>query len=298
MIKIAIPGMYEHRIFNDLFLDIKNTKKEWFYEDTEVCAVYGNPQFCIWDGGRIFPKYEMANREEISKTIEIYNNKYNIPIRYVFTNNQLKETDYYNKFGNVLLNLGNNSENEIVISDNNFRDFLKEKWNYKFISSTTKCLNTEKLAKEELNDDNFSLVCLDYNLNRKINFLSSLNEEEKEKVELLVNPICKLGCQYRKEHYRLNSIHNLQFGKKYGMEECNIVNSLGLFESHHILRKDIEDIYVPIGINTFKIEGRTWDITKLAIVYGEYFVKPEFMREYLYVILREVEELRNENLIH
>ena len=53
-----------------------------------------------------------------------------------------------------------------------------------------------------------------------------------------------------------------------------------------------------IGINTFKIEGRTWDITKLAIVYGEYFVKPEFMREYLYVILREVEELRNENLIH
>jgi hypothetical protein len=146
----------------------------------------------------------------------------------VFTNQTLKEEDYYNRYCNILMDIANKnnnkiSNNEVVVADNNFLNYLKNEYkNINFISSTTKCLNTPELALEELNDSNFSLVCLDYNLNNNLNFLKSLSEKQKEKTELLINAICSPGCPERKNHYYLNSISHLNYGQRYKMSYCNI----------------------------------------------------------------------------
>ncbi|MGN1342698.1 MAG: hypothetical protein ACI4VL_05760 [Bacilli bacterium] len=49
-------------------------------------------------------------------------------------------------------------------------------------------------AKNEINNQNYKFICLDYNLNHNWTFLDSLNPEEKEKTEFLINPICGPGC--------------------------------------------------------------------------------------------------------
>ena len=54
MIKYALPGMYEHANFYFNLLELKLTNPEYFYDNIEIEIIYGNPQFCIWDGGRIF----------------------------------------------------------------------------------------------------------------------------------------------------------------------------------------------------------------------------------------------------
>jgi hypothetical protein len=66
-IGFAIPGLYENFKINKIFIDFKKNYPECFYEDIKIDAVFGNFQFCIWDGGRIFDKYVHATIEQVKE---------------------------------------------------------------------------------------------------------------------------------------------------------------------------------------------------------------------------------------
>lgn len=284
MINYIIPGAFELYDINFKILNLFKTRKELFYDNINISAVYGNPQFCIWDGGRIFKDYNYMDLNEVKKIINTYNNDFNIPIRYVFTNNILKKEHYDDRFCNLLMKSGSNYNNEVVIADDDFMYFLKNKYpTYNFISSTTKCLMNKDEIKEELNKDYYKMVCLDYNLNFNLNFLKNLSEKEKEKVEFLINPICPSACKHRKDHYFLNSVFSLNYGKKYRMEYCPIKGNTFLKETkkNHLTYDKIIENYEPLGFKNFKIEGRTWSSLDLILTYCEYMIKPEY---YTYVI--------------
>lgn len=289
MIKYALPGMYEHANFYFNLLELKLTNPEYFYDNIEIEIIYGNPQFCIWDGGRIFQQYDQASKEKIEEIIHIYNNNFNIPIRYVFTNKCLEKKHYYNRFGNLLMELGANGPNEVVVADDNFMQYLKENYpTYKYVSSTTKCLiNTEDVLNE-LHKEDYKLVCLDYNLNHHMNFLKELNPEEKQKTEFLVNAICGPGCPNRLDHYYKNSQSHLECGRPYHMGYCTIAHKDTSFneKKHHITYQDICNIYEPLGFEHYKLEGRTWTDLDLILSVSNYLVKPEYRNEVIGAILR------------
>lgn len=292
MIKYAIPGMYElSRInFNLLFL-LKNNP-EYFYDNVEVEIVYGNPQFCIWDGGRVFPEYNHAPIEEVERIIYKYNNIYNVPIRYVFTNPVLKTEHYDDRFCNKIMEVGNYYYNEVVCNDDNLTKYLKENYkNYKFVSSTTKCIVNKEELFEEFEKEDYKLVCLDYNFNSNINFLKTFTDKQKEKTEFLINAICPPGCQHRKEHYKLNGLSHLNYGKRYKMSYCAInSDALSINTKNYVNNLSYEEIsgkYEPLGFEHYKIEGRTWDELTLALTYLYYMVKPEHKDEVLMRLLRE-----------
>ena len=279
MIKYSIPGFYELKELNLNFLSLMHRYPEYFYDNVEVEAVYGNPQYCIWDGGRVFNSYIQSSKEEIEELIHSYNHKFSLPIRYIFTNSLLKEEHYHNRFGNLLMELGNNFPNEVVCADDNFMKYLKEKYeNYNFISSTTKCILEKEKVHEELNKEDYMRICLDYNLNHNIDFLKTFTPEEKEKTEFLVNAICEPGCTFRKKHYYLNAMSSLNYGKRYRMEYCPIkANALTPeIKQKHITYDDIVNIYEPLGFTHFKIEGRTLSPLDVLLAYCNYMVKPEY----------------------
>lgn len=279
MIKYSIPGMYEHKNLNFFILALKKEHPECFYDNVEIEAVYGNPQFCIWDGGRTFSDYSQTNYEELEEIINTYNYYYEVPIRYVFTGQILEEKHYYNRFGNILMEIGNNYKNQVVLANDDFRNYLSNNYkNYDFISSTTKCILNKEDVKKELNNSNYKLVCLDYNLNKNIEFLKTFTEEEKQKTELLINAICPPGCPHRKNHYYLNSLSHLNYGKRYIMEDCYIKGSTFDINNntHHLKYEDLVEIYEPLGFSHFKIEGRTWDDLDLLLTYCNYLIKPEW----------------------
>lgn len=281
MIKYSIPGMYEQRALNLKFLELKKMHPEFFYDNVEIEAIYGNPQFCIWDGGRVFVEYNHSTIEEIKNLIHNYNNVFNIPIRYVFTNCILEEKHYKNRFGNILMQLGENYSNEVVVADDKFMYYLKDKYpNYNFISSTTKCLTNKNDLKNELNRNDFTKVCLDYNFNKNIDFLKTFTPREKKQSEFLINPICGAGCPHRKDHYYLNSMSHLNYGRNYQMENCYIESnnfaSNKIHKSNNISYDDIVNIYEPLGFEHYKIEGRTWGGLELLLTYCDYMIKPEY----------------------
>ena len=289
MVRYIIPGFYEHTATNLRLIELIKDRPEMFREGTEIHACYGNFQFCIFDGGRIFSHYTPASKEQVNAISYDFNNL-GVPIRMVFTNNQLKETDYYDRFANMLLEECENGFNEITIADENLEKYIREKYpQYKFISSTTKCLTSPELLKQELNNKNYYMVCLDYNLNRNMKLLQSLTEEEKDKCEFLINAICPPGCPHRKEHYRLNSLFSLTYGQQYQMEQCMIkhdaLHPATLHYHNNLTPDDIYNVYAPMGFKYFKIEGRTWDRVDLIATYAYYMVKPEHQYHFMCMML-------------
>lgn len=282
-IKFIIPNLYENYEQNIKFLTYFKEHPECFYDNIEIEAVYGNFQFCIWDGGRIFNSYRQSTKEEITSITDRYN-ELGITTRLVFTNTELKEKDYYNRFCNEILKICANKNTDIVINNEGLKNYIHNIYpSYNFISSTTKCLNEQDL-KEELNKD-YKMVCLDYNLNKNKTMLESLDENQRNKCEFLVNAICNPACPFRKNHYRLNSIFYLNYGKEYKMDGCNIVYGIlhptMINSKNNLTIEEIKNYYIPNHFNHFKLEGRSLSWTENLCNYIRYMVKPEYQ---LYVI--------------
>lgn len=278
-IKFIIPGLYEHYELNLRFIRMLKQHPEYFYPDVEIGAVYGNFQFCIFDGGRIFSSYRHTTKEEIEFIVNSFN-ELDIPVRLIFTNPVIPETSFHNRFGKVILDICHNGKNEIVVNNAKFEAYLKEHYpNFGYISSTTKCLNTPNALLEELDKD-YKMVCWDYNLNKNQKLLKSIPEEKKDKCEFLCNAICPPGCPNRKEHYRLNGLYSLSYGKPYLTQDCpiehNTLHPTQCNSHNNLSPEDILTKYAPQGFSNFKLEGRTLGMFENISNLVRYMVKPEY----------------------
>lgn len=279
MINYSIPGIQAHSQLNFRLLELMKIHPEYFYPNVSIEAVYGTFPWCVFDGGRIFSEANQLCIEEVKNITKIYND-FGVPIRLVYTNSQLEPKHYKNHFGNLVLETCQNDINQIVIADDNFLKYIKEKYpKYIIISSTTKCLNRENFEEELLKDD-FAEVCLDYNLNKNMELLNKLSPDARKKCEFLCNAICPPGCPTRKMHYKLNSLYHLQYGRNYNVPYCGITNNILSPEAkayHNNLSYDeISKIYEPMGFCHFKLEGRTMPDLTQACIYADYMIRPEY----------------------
>ena len=62
-----LPGLAENFKINIAFIKLFKEHPEYFYENINIGAVFGNFKFCSWDGGRIFGEnaYHHSSKEEI-----------------------------------------------------------------------------------------------------------------------------------------------------------------------------------------------------------------------------------------
>lgn len=295
MIYFAIPGLYENKTANQLFYSMRINHPECFYDDFDFDAFYGNFQFCIWDGGRIFSDYSHATIEEIQSVKQMYNESMKVPMRFIYTNTKIEPKHCYDRFCNIVTEICEDEMNEIVVNSPILEEYLRKTYpKYKYISSTTKCLRNKKDFLNELHNKNYLRICLDYNLNKEKDFLDTLSQEEKDKCEFLINAVCSVGCPNRKKHYDFNSIASLKYNKPYQLNFCNIPgDNLYPYEytsKIQLTSKDIRTWYAPHGFSHFKIEGRTFpDASHLGNLV-RYMVKPEYQ---LYIITNIYKALEN-----
>lgn len=279
MKNFIIPGLYENYRINILFLHFFKQHPEYFLDNVNISAIYGNFPFCTWDGGRAYINNNAhATLEEIQTLQKIYNYDLNIPMRFIFTNKLLEEEDCYDHFNNLVLQRCNNGMNEIVVNSPILEKYLKENYpQYKLISSTTKCITNKDLLKEEISNSNYNQVCLDYNLNKDWKFLETLSQEEKNKSEFLVNAVCGPGCPHRSAHYTLNSEYSLNYGKHFNMRGCYITHN-NLYPVHNSVVITPEEIekYHENGFSYFKLEGRSFPPIMHLNNLVKYMVKPEY----------------------
>ena len=123
------------------------------------------------------------------------------------------------------------------------------------------------------------MTVIDYNFNKDIDFLKSI--PNKEKVELLINPVCYPKCPRRREHYERIGLSSLHTD---GIEpfECDAQGRLfheAMMSPLFISLDNIKNIYAPLGFRNFKIEGRTTPKEDMIEILTYYMIKPEYQLE-------------------
>ena len=160
-----------------------------------------------------------------------------------------------------------------------------------FVSSTTKVLTDFNEFLQEVKKEDFRYVVPDFRLNKAFDKLNMLSEQEKYKVEFLCNECCWFGCKDRKQCYEIVSRKNL--GEMIPDHKCNSPDakegyrfSKAMKNPGFISANDIKKIYLPMGFENFKIEGRGLGSALVLEFILYYMVKPEYqicVREEVYL---------------
>lgn len=301
-VRFHLPGLRYNYPLNMFWISMLKQYPEYFREGVEIASFFGCFPFAIWNGGRLVPN-DQCDSAFVKNVIQNINAA-GIPIRYTFTNPLLTKDDLSDPFCNFCMDAANNGKNEVIIVSPILEEYLREKYpNFQYNSSTCKEIRDVQTLNEELDRD-YQYVVLDYNLNGKWELLHEV--EHKEKLEILVNPVCIPNCKRRGEHYRhiakmqkiiqknqkLPPEHRQKIENwycEYGEKNClYTIQNYSTFVSV----EDIWNEYVPRGINNFKIEGRTASLFSLIETYCYYMIKPEYVGQARLLLLKNLEHMK------
>lgn len=283
-----LPGLFEFFDFYEAFLPLFKEHREYFYDWCDIASIYGSPSDCLWGGGRI-SESECNPLDAISLA-----NEYGISARLTFSNSALKEEHLSDKKCNNLCKMLNDNrsvQNGVIIHSDLLLDYLKRNYtDLNFVSSTTKVITDFEDFRKELNREDFKYVVPDFRLNKSFEKLNSLSEGEKSKVEFLCNECCYVGCKDRKKCYETISRKSLGEDVEH---YCVAPDSKGGYQFSKAMENpmfigidDIKNVYLPMGFDNFKIEGRGLGSALILEFLLYYMTKPRYqinVREKLYL---------------
>lgn len=272
MLKFYLPDFYNFFNLNMNIITKLLTDSEMFMDNISIGAVYGSFPGAYWNGGRVING--ITDKQNIRATINAFNDQ-NIPIRFTFTNQLINKPLLCDPYCNMIMDLANNGMNEVLVNSPILEEYLRDNYpNFKYISSTTKCLtNIDTINKE---CDDYYLTVLDYRFNPNKDFHKLL--KNKDKIELLINAYCSPNCTKRAQHYELLSRLQLEQGDTCS-PYCNYLATsfIDCLKLSTVIKKDeLYGYFVDQGFKHFKIEGRTMHIVDVLESYIYYLVKPEY----------------------
>lgn len=287
-IHFYLPDFYYRDYMNLILYEMIQNYPDFFYENIEISAVYGCFPGSIWNGGRI--ALGNCKKENIISTIKDHNDK-GIALRYTFTNPVLEEKHLYDTFCNLCMELGDNGKNEVLVNSPILEEYIRKNYpGYRMISSTTKCLELVIQVSEEAEKD-FALVVLDNSFHNREKLFTL---ENKERYEIIVNSYCQDSCPRRREHYEAVGRAQLEFSDT-DFEECPFINR-DFYEIMNnrsfITVEDLYGKYYNAGFRHFKLDGRGFNLYKVAESYMYYFVKPEYRDMVRQSYLKMIERFR------
>ena len=298
-VRFHLPGLRYNYPLNMFWVSLLKTHPEYFRENVEIGSFFGTFPYALWNGGRLL-KYDQCDAAFVKNVIKNVNDA-GIPVRYTFNNTMITKEDLEDPFCNFCMEAANNGMNEVMIMSPLLEEYLRDKYpNFAYNSSTCKEIKDVDTLNAELEKD-YKYVVLDYNMNNKFELYDKM--EKRDKLEVLVNTLCEPGCKRRGEHYKNIAknqkiiLKNLKMPPdkqipiipwhcEYGDHNCiHTIQDYPTFVSVD----DIYDKYMPLGINNFKIEGRTAYLFSLIDTYCYYMIKPECIGEARLLLIKNLE---------
>lgn len=298
--KFHLPGIRFNFPLNMFWVSLLEQYPERFREGVEIASFFGVFPMTIWNGGRLIA-HDQCDSGFVKSVIKSVNDK-GIPIRYTFNNTGITEDDLDDPFSNFCMECADNGINEVIIASEILEDYVRKNYpKFPINSSTCKELRTIESILDELKKD-YKTVVLDYNMNNQWDIINKIPEEDRDRVEVLVNTLCEPNCKRRGAHY-LNVAENQHIISmnrhlpkdqqiplkpwqcQYG--DTNCIHTIQEYPTF-ISPEDIWDKYIPAGINNFKIEGRTANIFSLIDTYCFYMLKPEWVGQTRLLLLNNL----------
>lgn len=279
MARFHLPGLFEFFDFYKVFLPLFFEHREYFYNGIAIGSLYGAPGGCLWGGGR-FGGGSAAVREVLALARE-----YGISARLTFSNSLLKTEHLSDEKCNSLCSMFEKSagvECGVIVHSELLTQYLQKTYpGLYLVSSTTKTLTAFEDFADEVRRREFKYVVPDFRLNRQLDKLKTLSQDEKDKVEFLCNECCFFGCKDRKACYesvsrKILGEQNEDFVCRAPGAENGYLFSEAMKNPSFISADDIFNIYLPLGFSEFKIEGRNLGTALLLEFLLYYITKPEY----------------------
>ena len=277
MIEFSIPDFYHKFDLNMNLIILMQKEPGLFMNDVKIDSVYGAFPGCMWNSGRA--TIGQATYDNIYSTIHAFASM-GIDVRHTFTNMLLEEKHLVDPYCNVILEISERvvAETGTPIGVNCNRPILHD-YVKKMYPSLYTLWSTTRDAKsvEALNEVTKDEIAVAY---YGMNNTSALDKfEHPENVEILVSEACIENCPNRQHHYE--SISKLQLIQPSDPFRCpNGCEGYFFYDqpvkrAHYVSPEAIREIYLPRGINKFKIGGRNDNLANTIENYVIYFARPE-----------------------
>jgi len=276
-----IAGLFAHDDFWIPFLNgLKNNGISLPFQ-----YIYGTPTGLEAGGGRnTNPKENFSNMTNR----EIFNEYINLGIgcRLSLSNHLLTKEHYHEKKLNNILNFLNNyANNGVIISDDNFNDYIKNNYpNLQRICSVIRPaidVGWGNDTAEYYNNlcEKYDIVVVNCGFAKDLNKINQL--EYKDQIEVLVNSRCTLNCPLAKMHYDIvaegylidefDDVKNLELEtrEKLLLDKCSEIKQRDLLSGSNFYPEEIQ-ILLDNGIHHFKLEGRNWLVETMVRDVGYY----------------------------
>ena len=283
-----LPGLFEFYELYKVFLPLYREHREYFYDWCEIGSIYGAPHDCLWGGGRV--GFGEADPNDVASLMK----EFGISARLTFSNSLLREEHLTDGRCNALCRLFEHTgatDNGVVIYSDLLLEYIKANYpDFYFVSSTTKVLTDFDELKAELDRDDYRFVVPDFRLNKDAR-LSSLTDDQKQKVEFLCNECCWFACYDRKKCYE--NVSRKSLGEDCEDHICVSPDVAKGYRFSEAMKNpgfigidDIRDRYIHDGFSNFKIEGRGLGSAVALEFLLYYMTKPEYqlkVREEVYL---------------
>ena len=273
-ILFKIPGLFEKFDLVKKVIEVYNAYPFAFKEDYIIDSVYGS------NGGSLNGGRAISECKHNIKDILSFCEQNNVFPTIIMSNTLVTyEEAAHDENATKIINNFNVSTTNFCVANNNVEKWLLDNRvpSSNIISSTTKCLNEKDLEKEE---KSHGLVVLPENLINRFDIISKLSTETRSKLEVIVNSACPLNCMARKNHYDYMS--RIALKEKVPKFVCPNYNYAGngflyeLFNTPQFVSNKMINKYIELGINHFKIQGRTDSDYNLIETFAYYLVKDRY----------------------
>ena len=274
MINIFLPNFNEYLELNNFFINLqrenKDKQKMFKFKNLNFSYIHGSFNYCYWNG--------LLNSNHgltvMYDDFLYYSNKAEVPLSLNFSNICLENCDFYDSMGNTILKLLENGSNIIELSNLDFMKYINEKYPfYKFILSSNYFLINKNIDYKELNEnENIKFIIIP---DDKRNDLDFLNQFNKNKIILGINPICDINCQNLSNCIFVNNLSQYNYSNMCPQFNCNKINIYN--NNSYIL--NIEQ-YVKKGYHNFLIyEDINIEFEKYFNLLFDLFIKDEYKQE-------------------
>lgn len=281
-----LPDFYLNSYTYRLLFNLKQHHPEIFLPNTEIASIFGCVPNAIWNGGGM-TFGQLMLYEDLCDLRTLYNEQLNIPLRWTFTNQLISHEQCYDTYCNLIMEIFHNGKNEILTSSPILESYLKHHYpHYKYCRSII-------AAENKFYDPSYDLTVLKRIKNNDWQYLDSIPEQDRPKIEILCNDLCPADCFLMYQDYKNYSKVQLQF-KPSSFPPCKALDKRSEFErftartknTTYVTRELIDKEYLPRGFQQFKLAGRGAIGTAIGNIM-EYLIKPEYWIDMVNMFIAE-----------
>ena len=281
MFNFTLANFYSAFRINTLFMEMVYNHRGCLKEKINFNQIAGSFPFNTWNGG---------NNSCLNGNIVTYSEMdrcfdgYAQALRLNFASIVLEKEDFHNNYNRMMLEKAQNGATAIEISNLQLYEFIKEKYPYynKFILSPVawEIIDlTPEMINVILENPDFQLASLPAKLANDFDYISQINQ--KNKIEICVNPVCPVGCKKYSECVLAENTNQYDFSGHSIFCTCSRV--LPYRDNPQIITlEDLKEKYIKKGITHFRLATcSNMEIIQYFTFLVDYFIKEECQKEFL-----------------